>query len=146
MAMDQPGVAGVVVAFLARHQRAVYLTPLDRMDVCQWRETARSSGYDRMIIHEHELGDDGEFGDFLCLHRRGEAWSRWGFARKGSLVSVWCCLTGADIGEFPSLSAAFEAIMPGTPVPAQRPKPHLAIVTDLMPRLRRSANRLGSAA
>ena len=145
MAKDQPGVASVVVAFVARHPLPVYLTPFDRMDICQWHDTIRSAGYDRMVIHEREDGDDGEFGNFLCLHRRGEAWSRWGFARKGALVSVWCCLTGADIGEYASMSAAFEAVLPGATIPARR-QPSLAIVTDLTPRLRQTASRLGSAA
>jgi hypothetical protein len=146
MAKDQPGVASVVVAFVARHRLPVYLTPLDRMDICQWRDATRDAGYDRMVIHEREEGDDREFGDFLCLHRRGEAWSRWGFARKGNVVSVWCCLTGADIGEFASMSEAFEAVLPGTAIPIRHPQPNLGIVTDLLPRLRQTANRLGSAA
>ena len=137
----------MVVAFVARPQRAVYLTPLDRMAVCAWRDAARTAGFDRMIIHEREEGECGEFGDFLCLHRRGEAWSRWGFARKGNVISVWCCLTGADLGEFASMPDAFAFVLPGATIAAERShEPNLCIVTDLTPRLRQATNHLGSAA
>ncbi len=136
----------MVVAFRGRARPAVYLTPLDRMDLSDWREAARAAGYDRMDIHECEENDDGEYGDFVCLHRRGEAWSRWGFARKGTMINVWCCLTGADIGEFPSITAAFEAVLPGAVAKPHDPEPHQAVITHLTPRLRLSARRLGSAA
>lgn len=150
MPEHQPGVASVVVAFVARAQLAVYLTPHDRMEICRWGEAARASGYDRMVIHEHETGDNTDFGDFLCLHRRGEAWSRWGFARRGQDVNVWCCLTGADIGEFPSLAAAFQSILSRPSIRpdrlAARLAPRLAVVTELRPQLRGTARSLGSAA
>ena len=143
MAKDQPGIVGIVVAFAVRAKPATYLTPRDRMDLCAWREAVYAAGYEKINIHEREDGDDSDFGDFLCLHRRNEAWSRWGFARKGALVTVWCCLTGADIGEFPTMAAALEAVLPAKP---PRPQPHLAVVTDLSARLRQAGNRLGSAA
>jgi hypothetical protein len=145
MATDQPGVAGVVIAFVARPQRAVYLTPHDRMDLNAWREAARAAGYDRMNIHEREDGEAGEFGDFLCLYRRGEPWSRCGFARKSKVISVWCCVTGADIGEFPSMATAFAAVLPGATPKPSRPQRTCAVITALRPRVGESANRLGSA-
>jgi hypothetical protein len=146
MVKDQPKVASVVVAFKARSKVAVHLTSIDRMELSDWQEAARAAGYDRMNIHECDGSPDGEYGDFVCLHRRGEAWSRWGFARKGTKINVWCCLTGADIGEFPSVNAAFEAVLPGAIVRPYQPQPRHAVVTDLVPHLRSSSGRLGSAA
>ena len=99
-----------------------------------------------MNIHECDGDTDGEYGDFVCLHRTGEAWSRWGFARKGARINVWCCLTGADIGEFPSMAAAFEAVLPSAPLAPSKPQTNTAVVTAFVPRLRQSANHLGSAA
>jgi hypothetical protein len=116
------------------------------MDLCRWRDAIRIAGYDRMFIHEREAGEDGSFGNFLCLHRRGEAWSRWGFARKGNSVCAWCCLTGVDIGDYPSLSAAFEAVLTTARAQTRPSQPRPANVTHLLPRSRPSANRLGSAA
>jgi hypothetical protein len=146
MGKDQPPVAGVVVSFKTRSRLAVYLTSIDRMELCDWQDAARAGGYDRMNIHECDGDAEGEYGDFVCLHRTGEAWSRWGFARKGAWINVWCCLTGADIGKFPSMAAAFEAVLPGAPLKPYRTQSMSAVVTALVPRLRHSANRLGSAA
>jgi hypothetical protein len=143
MGKDQPVVADVVVSFPAQSHFAVYLSALDRLDVAAWREPARKAGYDRMVIYERECGDDAAFGDFLCLHRRGEAWSHWGFARRGCVISVWCCLTGADIGDFSSMSGAFEAVLTGVTIKGER---RSGMILDLMPRLRQAADRLGSAA
>jgi hypothetical protein len=146
MGKIQPVVTNVIVAFKARSKAAVYLTSIDRMELSCWQEAARAAGYDRMNIHECDGSSNGEFGDFVCLHRRGEAWSRWGFARKGIVINVWCCLTGADIGEFPSVHAAFEAVLPGAIVRPCQPQPRHTVVADLVPHLRSSPGRLGSAA
>ncbi len=145
MGKDQPGVVGVVIAFKASAKSAVYLTSIDRVELNDWREPARAAGYDRLNIHECEGNADGEYGDFVCLYRRGEAWSRWGFARKGTVINVWCCLTGTDIGAFASMTSAFAAVLPGVTATPLLPPRH-AVVTDLLPRLRQSASRLGSAA
>ena len=116
MAQLQPEVAGNVVAFPQRKiRRAVSsmfcLTPLDRVDVTVWQDRARLAGYDRMVIHDRDDGDAAEVGEFLSVYRRGDAWSRWGFARVGLAVRAWCCLTGADMGEFDTLGDAFTAVL-----------------------------------
>jgi hypothetical protein len=158
MAEFQPEVAGVVIPF-ARYSAAHpvaggdCLSPRDRMDAAGWQDAARLAGYDRMVIHDRDEGDAMEVGNFLSVHRRGEAWSRWGFARRGAAIRAWCCLTGADVGEFTTLGEALTAVLHGMSKatsrrgaarPASRPDRHSAIVTDLMPRL--VQRRLGSAA
>jgi hypothetical protein len=149
MSFYQPEVAGVVVDFVSRPQDSAYLTPIDRMDINRWREPARLAGYDRMVIHHREPGDCTEIGDFVSLYRSGEPWSRWGFARSGSSVNAWCCLSGNDIGSFPSLAAAFQGVLrcvPGSEANALF-EVGSGVVMDFMTRLRRPASaRLGSAA
>jgi hypothetical protein len=112
MGNPHSNVEGVVVRFKPKPRAAAYLTSLDRIEISRWVVHARNCGYDRMVIHEREPGDFPEMGNILCLHRTGEAWSRWVFARQGAMVSVWCSKTGVDLGAFPTLAAAFEAVMP----------------------------------
>ena len=112
-------VAGTVISFALHASRAPSevqgscLTPQDRMQVSFWQDRARQAGYDRMVIHDRDEGDASEVGNFLSVYLRGQAWSRWGFARAGSCIRAWCCLTGADIGEFHSMNEALGAVLPG---------------------------------
>jgi len=145
MANFQSEVAGKVLSFASRAHATACLTPLDRMDIVRWQDRARLAGFDRMVIHDREEGDSFDIGNFLSVHRSGQAWSRWGFARKGATVTAWCCLTGADVGTFASLSDAFEAVLAETgPVPAMVDTG--CVVTDLVPKLRIAGGRFGSAA
>lgn len=115
------------------------------MDIMRWQDRARLAGFDRMVIHDREEGDSFDIGNFLSVHRSGEAWSRWGFARKGPVVTAWCCLTGTDVGTFASLSEAFEAVLPRTGT--VRAATDIGCeVLDLAPRLRVTGRRFGSAA
>jgi len=141
MGSFQSQVACLVLPFVPKPYAASYLTALDRIEIGRWRDHARRSGYDRMVIYEREAGDFPEMGDILCLHRTGEAWSRWVFARQGAMVRVWCSKTGVDVGAFPTLGAAFESVMQaadGT-LPAIKATPVRNVVTDFVPRLRRAA-------
>jgi len=141
MGISQPEVACSVIPFAAKPRAAAYLNAFDRMEINRWREHARLSGYDRMVIHEREPGDYAEMGNFLSLYRAGEAWSRWVFARKGHALSVWCSVTGVDLGEFPTLAAAFQAVMPaeGGVLPAFTEAPYADVVTAFPHRLLRMA-------
>jgi hypothetical protein len=141
MGRSQPEVTCKVIRFVPKPHAAAYLTPFDRMEIHRWREHARQFGYDRMIIHDREPGDFADMGNFLSLYRAGESWSRWVFARKASIVSVWCSLTGLDRGEFPSLEAAFQSVMP-VGCGRRPPGPETSysnVITDFLPRLRRAA-------
>jgi len=141
MGHSQPKVACIVIPFAPKPRAGAYLTSLDRMEINRWRDHARLSGYDRMVVHEREPGDFAEMGNILCLYREGEAWSRWVFARKGETVSAWCSVTGVDLGEFVSLAAAFQAVMPTTAGEAGAPAcaADSGVVTDFLPRLRRAS-------
>ncbi len=139
---SQSEVVCIVLPFVPRPRAAAYLTPLDRAEIDRWREHSRACGYDRMVIHEREPGDFPEMGNILCLHRKGEAWSRWVFARQGAVVTVWCSKTGIDVGEFSTLDAAFRAVMPApADVLPHAPGTAETNVTDFMPRLRLAGGR-----
>jgi hypothetical protein len=141
MGNSRSEVDGVVVRFVPKPRAASYLTSRDRIEIGRWLDHARRSGYDRMVIHEREPGDFPEMGNILCLHRIGEAWSRWVFARQGAVVSVWCSKTGVDLGEFPTLAAAFEAVMPAPAgmLSLAEATAHSNVVTDFVPSLVRAA-------
>lgn len=142
MASTQPAPADTVVSFAFHAAKAAQtlqgacLTPHDRMQMSAWHDKARLAGYDRMVIHDRDEGDASEVGNFLSVYRRGQAWSRWGFARSGARIRAWCCLTGADVGDFASLSDALHSVLAGTAA-----QPRTATVTQLITRA-----RLGSAA
>ncbi len=106
------------------------------MQVAAWQDRAKLAGYDRMVIHDRDEGDASEVGNFLSVYRRGQAWSRWGFARSGARIGAWCCLTGADVGDFASLSDALQSVLTGVTAEAQ-PE-----ATNLIP----FRTRMGSAA
>ena len=78
-----------------------------------------------MVIHDRDEGDAHEVGNFLSVYRHGQAWSSWGFARAGRLIRTWCCLTGADKGEFEGLAEALEAVLETTAVKPQPPTTNL---------------------
>jgi hypothetical protein len=161
MSNYQSEVVGVVISFAshtpsrddAPPNRIACLTSRDRIDITRWQDRARQAGYDRMIIHDRDAGDVQDVTNFLSVYRSGEAWSRWGFVRVGSVVRAWCCVTGADIGEFATMSGALEAVLQGTAkrpaAPAQVVALHRAdhgsaVITEIGSR--RFARQLGSAA
>jgi hypothetical protein len=99
-----------------------------------------------MVIHDRDEGDACEVGNFLSVYRCGQAWSRWGFARAGRAIRAWCCLTGADVGQFACLDDALAAVLEAAPVSsAKTVTVRNAPVTNLVA-FRTYAKRLGSAA
>ncbi len=106
------------------------LSTRDRIEVVLWEDRARAAGFDRMVPHERDENDAPEVTAFLMVHRTGQAWARWGFTRTAGGVLAWCCLTGADVGYFDTMAAAFNAVLmdvapaeprAGTLVPFMRP-------------------------
>lgn len=147
MAAIQPEVADNVIAFPLRPARrsnpACCLTPRDRMVLTAWHDKARVAGYDRMVIHERDAGDAADVGNFLSIHRNGETWSRWGFAREGEVIRAWCSISNADMGEFASLEEALVSVLTGSAsqavarrkTRAARSGRRTAAVTRLVPRI-----------
>lgn len=134
---------------------AACLTPRDRMELTELHDAARLAGYDRMVIHDRDDGDAAEVGNFLSVYKRGDAWSRWGFARRGGVIRAWCCLSGRDVGEFDSLREAVMSVLQGMPktrciaasiVPLETSARRPANVTELHPELARYRASIGSAA
>ena len=160
MAVIQPEV-GNVIAFFPRAALSVSasdascLTPRDRMEATGWHDAARVAGYDRLVIHNRDCGDAQEVGSFLSVYRRGESWSRWGFARDRGKIRAWCCLSGADVGEFASLGEALASVLNGMAPDRQRKHKisaveqadhRSAVVTEMASRLKSCRHSMGSAA
>ena len=94
----------------------------DRMDVALWQSRLRHLGYDRVVIHERNAGDPPEVESFLSIYREGDAFARWGVARRGDRVLAWCSATGEDVGGFASVGEALMALFPMAPGPAYDPR------------------------
>jgi hypothetical protein len=147
--------AAYVSASRVRHpgqdRQGTCFTARDRIEISQWRETARQAGYDRLVVHHRDAGDALDVGSFLSVYAVGSAWSRWGFARRGEVVVAWCALTGADIGEFPSLAKALQTVLRADPHGSYRgaaaaQDPISATVLAFPVKLRPAGGSLGSAA
>ncbi len=80
------------------------------MDVALWQGDA---GAVRLVIHERMPADPADLHSYLAVHRRGEAWSRWGVTRCGATVLAWCSVTGRDVGRFSSVTQALGALLGG---------------------------------
>lgn len=115
-----PQTGGVVVAFVRRAEAAARLSIRDRMDVTSWIEPALRCGFDRLVVHERTQGDPPNVDSFLSLYQRGESWARWGLARCGASVLVWCARTGTDFGRFATVDEALGVLLQSGPAQAPR--------------------------
>ncbi len=109
--------SGNVVPFERRPAIGARLSMRDRMEVTTWAESARARGYDRLVIHERTSSDPEDVDSFLSIYRRGECWSRWNVARRGASVLAWCSVSGADLGQFASVSDALGSLLDGQAPP-----------------------------
>lgn len=99
----------VVIAFPERRPRAPVgrrLTLRDRVEALRWAETARSQGVSRVAIH---AGGDAQIGDFILIYQTEALWASWVIGCKPAGYSVWRAGSGADIGCYTTLEAAFAA-------------------------------------
>jgi hypothetical protein len=87
------------------------LLPSDKAEACQWELTAIAYGFDRIVIHEQMSGDGPEDGDFVLIYRMGDRWARWGAARQGAHVLLWRCANGVEVGAYPTMGEALNALL-----------------------------------
>lgn len=101
---------GVVVGF---PQRAPVSPPVprltlrDRVETLRWAEATRSRGIARAAIH---AGDGAQIGDFVLIYLIDALWASWVIGRTPGGYCLWRAGSGADIGCYPSLAAAFAAV------------------------------------
>jgi hypothetical protein len=100
-------VVSQVVAFPVGPKSGYCLTQFDISEARRWAVNMRS--FFRLVVcDDHE--DVDEIGDFLLFHRVNETWSAWGLARRGTHIVMWNSLSGVDVGNFPSVATALDAI------------------------------------
>ncbi len=99
-----------ILPFLARPVVDNRLTAQDRIDALIWESSANLVSCGRMIIHHRQHTDDPEIGDFISIYKQDSNWATWGVARRGRVVSLWRCATGADLGEFATVREALASI------------------------------------
>ncbi len=99
-----------ILPFMPRRGVENRLTAQDRIDALVWESTVDPASCGRMIIHHRQHNDDPEIGDFISIYRQNSSWATWGVARRGAVVSLWRCATGADLGEFATVREALATI------------------------------------
>lgn len=86
------------------------LSACDQLQAIDWQESARPAGW-RIALWLHDQRDDAaQGGDLLSVYRTGEARPRWNLARLDASFTAFCCSTGEDLGPFPSMRNALEAV------------------------------------
>ena len=102
-----------VIAFRPKNQKIAALKSKDQRDIDAFRSRAMAAGYDRLELHALHPSEGLPVANYVSASRRGEAWSRWGFARDGDVVKAWSTLSSKDAGTFSTLLAAFECVLLG---------------------------------
>jgi len=108
-----------ILPFMPRRLVDNRLTAQDRIDALVWESMADIASCGRMIIHHRQHDDDPEIGDFISIYRQDSNWATWGVARRGHVVSLWRCATGADAGEFATVREALATIPLASRLPSQ---------------------------
>ncbi len=99
-----------ILPFMPRRVLDNRLTAQDRIDALVWESTVDTASCGRMVIHHRQHNDDPEIGDFISIYRQNCSWATWGVARRGQVVSLWRCATGADLSEFTTVREALATI------------------------------------
>ena len=111
-AQDLPA-PGVIIAFPERRARAPMAAPArrltlrDRVETLRWAETVRPDGVSRAAIH---AGGDAQMGDFILIYLTDALWASWVIGCKPAGYCVWRAGSGADLGCYATLGAAFAAV------------------------------------
>jgi hypothetical protein len=100
-----------IIPFPSDRQPRNRFSPRDRIAVIRWTEQASRRARVRVEIHE-DPGNAPDLGDFLLIYREGATWAAWAVACGRGCYSVWQPSSGATLGDFPSMRAALEAILP----------------------------------
>ena len=101
----------VIIAFPRVPEAAHKLLSVDKAAACEWEFGATAYGFDRIVIHEQIGGQSPEEGDFVLIYRMGDRWARWGAARQGSQILLWRCANGVEVGIFPTMREALDALL-----------------------------------
>ncbi len=82
----------------------------DRAALHNWINHAGAARYGRVVI-EPGLPDTGPHcASYALVYCQNDPWSRWGLARNGQAITVWCSRTGTDCGEWPTMAEALATL------------------------------------
>lgn len=85
-------------------------TFMDRMALQGWSRRATAMGYGRVHIEPPRPGAGPDSAAFALIYRHNDPWSRYGLSRSAEGVTVWCSLTGHDLGAYPTMDAALATL------------------------------------
>lgn len=85
------------------------LSAVDKIELFRWETEVAAATVVRIAVHEGG-GLCEEDSDVALLYAPGGLWARWGLARHGSVILVWRCTDGQDLGRFGNVREALEAV------------------------------------
>lgn len=83
-------------------------TLADKMEVLRW-EAADATDL-RLTIFTRQDSDPPEVGEFANIYPADDRWAAWGAVRQGRRINVWRARDGRDIGHFPTMADALQAL------------------------------------
>lgn len=99
-----------IIPFKRVHPLANRLSLGDRIQALEWHKGETAPAGARLVIHERQLDDAPEVGDYIGIYRADECWALWGAARQGASITVWHGPSGSDLGHFTSMRDALAAV------------------------------------
>jgi hypothetical protein len=105
-------------AVFCHYHEGSRLSALDRCDLIECEDYARTLGYQGLTIHVADPSRLSGIAEYACTCRLGETWVTWVFARFENLVVAWSALTGRDAGTFDSMSEAIRCVLLRDPTKA----------------------------
>jgi len=97
------------------------LTAQDRREAVCWSQGVAGL-WCRLVIYADPTEDE-DIGDFVSIYRLGQSWASWGVARRGDQILLWQSDHGVDIGAFPTMADALQAILPSLSDLISAPQP-----------------------
>jgi hypothetical protein len=100
------------IVWLPSSHRQNRFTTVDRQEALFWARGVAGL-WCRLVIYA-DPAEDEEIGDFVSIYRLGQSWASWGLARRNSQILLWRSDHGVDLGSFPSVAEALQAILPSS--------------------------------
>ena len=85
------------------------LLAVDKIELFRWEAEGAATAVVRIAVHEGS-GLCEEDSDVALLYAPDGLWARWGLARHGTIILVWRCTDGQDLGRFSSVREALDAV------------------------------------
>ena len=105
-----------ILQFRMAEPRPNRLTLIDRGQASRWVAGPPGASWYIKVYDDTDEGE--EIGDFISIYGVEQLWASWGVARRGDVIVLWETTRAGDLGSFPNMTAALQAISPSTAKPS----------------------------